>query len=112
MATSIGERPAPTARTRTATAKRAETRQRVVAATIEMAAEHGISGASASAIAERSGLSWGVIQYHFGDRLGLLVAAHEEAVAGFERRQSEAATDASGTVEQRLGHLLARAWAQ
>jgi len=112
MATSTGGRPAPTARTRTATAKRAETRQRVLAATIEMVAEHGVAGASASAIAGRSGLSWGVIQYHFGDRLGLFVAAFDEAIAWFERRQAEAVAAASGSVEERVDHLVSRAWAQ
>jgi AcrR family transcriptional regulator len=105
-------RPTPTASARTATAKRAETRRRVLAATIEMVAEQGISGASAAAIAERSGLSWGVIQYHFGDRLGLFVAAFAEAIDRFERGQRDAMADLGDWLGDRVDSLLARSWSQ
>jgi AcrR family transcriptional regulator len=105
-------RPTPTAAARTATSKRAETRRRVLSATIEMVAEVGVSGASAAAIAERSGLSWGVIQYHFGDRLGLFLAAFDDAIDGFERRQRDAAASATGSLAERVDHLLSQAWLQ
>ena len=112
MTTATRIRPTPTAGTRAPTAKRAETRQRVLTATIEMVAERGVSGASAAAIAERSGLSWGVIQYHFGDRLGLFLAAYEEAINRFERRQREVGAGVSGSVPERVDQLLGRSWEQ
>jgi AcrR family transcriptional regulator len=43
--------------------------------------EEGFAAASASRIAERAGVTWGVIQYHFGDRAGLFSAV---VLAGFE----------------------------
>lgn len=51
----------------------------------ECIAENGIAGATASEIARRCDLSWGVIQYHFGDRVGLFLALLEsgmESLAG------------------------------
>lgn len=42
--------------------------------------EEGFSAASARHIIERAGVSWGVIQHHFGDRDGLLTAVIEDAL--------------------------------
>jgi TetR/AcrR family transcriptional regulator, regulator of cefoperazone and chloramphenicol sensitivity len=43
--------------------------------------DEGFSAASASRIAERAGVTWGVIQYHFGDRAGLFSAV---VLSGYE----------------------------
>lgn len=48
--------------------------------TVRCVCEEGFSAASARHIIERAGLSWGVIQHHFGDRDGLLTAVIEDAV--------------------------------
>ncbi|CQD18078.1 transcriptional regulator [Mycobacterium europaeum] len=48
--------------------------------TVRCIREEGFSAASARHIIERAGLSWGVIQHHFGDRDGLLTAVIEDAV--------------------------------
>jgi len=61
------------------TSKRGRTRTLVVAAAIDCIREKGIDAATASEIAQRCDLSWGVIQYHFGDRAGLLLAILEGA---------------------------------
>ncbi|MFC8044099.1 TetR/AcrR family transcriptional regulator [Nocardia sp. NPDC057353] len=45
--------------------------------TVACILERGFAAASAKHIAERAGVSWGVIQYHFGDRDGLLAAVIE-----------------------------------
>ena len=42
--------------------------------TIKCIREEGFDAASTRHIVERAGVSWGVIQYHFGDRDGLLTA--------------------------------------
>jgi AcrR family transcriptional regulator len=42
--------------------------------TVRCVLEEGIAAASAKHIAERAGMTWGIIQYHFGDRDGLLMA--------------------------------------
>lgn len=50
------------------------TRATVIDETVRCVIEEGFSAASAKHITERAGVTWGVIQYHFGDRDGLLMA--------------------------------------
>lgn len=56
------------------------TRELLIDETVRCIREEGFSAASARHIIERAGLSWGVIQHHFGDRDGLLTAVIEDAV--------------------------------
>lgn len=46
----------------------------VIDETVRCVLEEGFAAASAKHITERAGVTWGVIQYHFGDRDGLLMA--------------------------------------
>ena len=71
----------PTSGDRGATPRRAKTRELVLRTALECLREEGLAGTSAAEIARRCELSWGVIQYHFGDRSGLLLAL---LVRGFE----------------------------
>gem|GEM_PF-467209 len=60
------------------------TRERVLQAAAACIAEEGFAAAHTNRIAQRAGVSWGVLQYHFGDKAGLLGAVLErgmEAVA-------------------------------
>ena len=43
--------------------------------------EEGFAAASAKHITERAGVTWGVVQYHFGDRDGLLMAVVDQGFA-------------------------------
>ncbi len=43
--------------------------------------DEGFEAASARHIAERAGVTWGVIQYHFGDREALMMAVVDEGYA-------------------------------
>jgi AcrR family transcriptional regulator len=54
------------------------TRQRVIEAAIQCVLDQGFYRASSNAIAERAGVTWGVIQYHFGNRETLMLAVLEE----------------------------------
>jgi TetR/AcrR family transcriptional regulator, regulator of cefoperazone and chloramphenicol sensitivity len=54
------------------------TRKRVIEAAIQCILEQGLYRASSNAIAERAGLTWGVIQYYFGTREALMLAVLEE----------------------------------
>lgn len=56
------------------------TREHLIDETVRCIREEGFSAASARHIIERAGVSWGVIQHHFGDRDGLLTAVIEDAV--------------------------------
>jgi AcrR family transcriptional regulator len=53
-------------------------RQRVIEAAIQCILDQGFYRASSNAIAERAGVTWGVIQYHFGTREALMLAVLEE----------------------------------
>src|SRR5690349_3705015 len=50
------------------------TRAMVIDETVRCVIEEGFGAASAKHITERAGVTWGVIQYHFGDRDGLLMS--------------------------------------
>ena len=56
------------------------TRELLIDETVRCIREEGFSAASARHIIERAGVSWGVIQHHFGDRDGLLTAVIDDAV--------------------------------
>lgn len=72
---------APTRRT-TAPRKRGDdTRAKIIDETVRCVVDEGFSAATAKHVAERAGVTWGVIQYHFGDRNGLLMAVVDEGVA-------------------------------
>src|SRR6201986_1546408 len=57
------------------------TRALVIEETILCVREEGFAAASTRHISERAGVTWGVIQYHFGDRDGLLMAVVDDGVA-------------------------------
>ena len=58
-----------------------DTRARIVDETVRCIIEEGFPAATAKHVAERAGVTWGVIQYHFGDRNGLLMAVVDDGVA-------------------------------
>ncbi|MDQ8043833.1 MAG: TetR/AcrR family transcriptional regulator [Solirubrobacteraceae bacterium] len=65
---------------RTQDQRRAETRRRLLDATIECVAELGYSGATTRRIAERAEVSVGAVTHHFQYRVDLVAAAVEELV--------------------------------
>jgi len=58
-----------------------ETRQLLIEAAIETLKADGFTGASARAIAERAGSTQGLVFYHFGSVVNLLLAALDEVSA-------------------------------
>jgi AcrR family transcriptional regulator len=85
------------------------TRANIIEETAQCVLEEGFAAASALHIAERAGVTWGVIQYHFGDRNGLLAAVIE---SGFEGLRDELASVdiPGGTIRERLTILVDAAW--
>jgi len=57
------------------------TRDLVLDETVRCVIEEGFAAASAKHIAERAGVTSGVVQYHFGDRDGLLMAVVDRGFA-------------------------------
>ena len=98
--------------TRSATGTQARgdrTRAAIIEETVQCVLEEGFAAASASHIAERAGVTWGVIQYHFGDTNGLLAAVIESGFDGL--RANLAAVDIPlGSIRERLGVLVDAAW--
>lgn len=75
-------RPAvPTRRTSAPRKRGDDTRARIVGETVRCILEEGFAAATAKHVAGRAGVTWGVIQYHFGDRNGLLMAVVDDGVA-------------------------------
>ena len=91
-----------------------ETRGRLIDAAINTILEQGFYRASSNAIAERAGLSWGVIQYHFGTRENLMLGVLQEAAARLQQTLSAAVIEPAplaGRLEQ-LSQVLAAYYGQ
>ena len=71
----------PTRQTQAPRKRGDDTRARIIDETVRCVVEEGFPAATAKHVAERAGVTWGVIQYHFGDRDGLLMAVVDEGVA-------------------------------
>jgi AcrR family transcriptional regulator len=81
----------------------------MLAAAIECILEEGYYRASSNRIARRAGVTWGVIQYHFGTREQLLLAVVRDGAEDLLRRLQDA-TIAGDTVEARLDSLAQVIW--
>ena len=86
-----------------------DTRARVIDEAAVCVIEEGFANASANRIAQRAGVTWGVIQYHFGDRAGLFSAV---VYAGYEQARVclEEATIPEGPVRARVGAVVEAGW--
>lgn len=100
----------PASEERAATEKRARTRRRVLRAAATCIAEKGVAGATAAEIARRCGLSWGVIQYHFGDRVGLFLALLESSAGSLTREFADLEM-ARPQLPDRIRALVEGTWA-
>jgi len=88
------------------------TRALVIDETIRCVREEGFAAASTSHIIDRAGVSWGVVQYYFGDRDGLLTAVIEHAFATLTASLNKLAGTAAGisNPRERAESLTAAAW--
>jgi AcrR family transcriptional regulator len=76
-----GSTVSPTRRTSAPRKRGDDTRAKIIDETVRCIVEEGFVAATAKHVAERAGVTWGVIQYHFGDRNGLLMAVVDDGVA-------------------------------
>ena len=86
-----------------------ETRARLIDEAAACVVDEGFAAASASRVAERAGVTWGVIQYHFGDRAGLLSAV---VLAGYQhfRECIDAAEIPEGPTRDRVSAIVDAGW--
>ncbi len=92
--------------------KRSEqTRQWVLETAAACIAEEGYAAASTTLIAENAGVSWGVLQYHFGDKDSLMSALLAYSMAQTEEKFHAVCDDISATSpEDKLHELVRDAW--
>ncbi|KMV20882.1 TetR/AcrR family transcriptional regulator [Mycobacterium heckeshornense] len=81
MSVASGRPVVPTRRTSAPRKRGDDTRAKIIDETVRCIIEEGFEAATAKHVAERAGVTWGVIQYHFGDRNGLLMAVVDDGVA-------------------------------
>ena len=94
---------------RTGPTKRELTRARVIEAAIDCIYEQGFNAAHTNRIAEAAGVSWGVLQYHFGDKDGLLQAVLDHIFDNFSAKL--AATSLEGNdLAPRVAQLIDEVW--
>lgn len=85
------------------------TRARMLSAAVECILEEGYYRASSNRIAQRAGVTWGVIQYHFGTREQLLLAVVREGRDHLLRHLQDAEITGA-TAEDRLDSLAEVLW--
>jgi AcrR family transcriptional regulator len=85
------------------------TRALVIDETVRCILEEGFAAASAKHITERAGVTWGVVQYHFGDRDGLLMAVVDQGFAELTAALSELPA-AAENVRDRTEFIVDAAW--
>ena len=100
----------PTRRTNAPRKRGDDTRAKIIDETVRCIRDEGFAAATAKHVAERAGVTWGVIQYHFGDRNGLLMAVVDDGVAKLVDSLSSA--DVSGLpLRERIEAVVDTAWA-
>jgi AcrR family transcriptional regulator len=90
--------------------KREITREKVIRAAIECIYREGFHAAHTNRIAEEADVSWGVLQYHFGDKDGLLQAVMDYIFTDFAATL-EATSLQGADLQQRVRQLIDVVWA-
>ncbi len=98
---------------RTQTERTAETRSRILAATIESIGEVGFQRTTSAEISRRSGVTWGAVQHHFGSKDGILGAILEESFNRFSDGLMKAfeGVGQSASLGRRIDTFIDAAWA-
>lgn len=91
------------------TSKRELTRSKVIKAAIDCIYRDGFNAAHTNRIAEEAGVSWGVLQYHFGDKDGLLQAVLDHIFEGFLGTLANATLEGED-VHKRVKQLIDVIW--
>ena len=94
---------------RTQAERSAATRRKIIDAVVAVIAEEGFAQASAHRIAQRAGVTWGAVQYHFGAKADILDAVLAEGLERFERCVRDLALDGRPLAE-RVTLLVDRSW--
>ena len=107
MGTAAANRSA--AKRRSDVSRTRSTRKAVIEAAIDCLASVGPRGMTASALASRSGVSWGGIQYQFGDKGEIVRAALVQCMTHIGEQVQGTPTE--GTVSERMHDIVTGAYA-
>jgi AcrR family transcriptional regulator len=91
----------------------AETRARILAATVESIGDVGFQRTTSAEITRRSGVTWGAVQHHFGSKDGILAAILEDSFNRFSEGLMEAFANLGGSASlgRRIDAFIESAWA-
>jgi len=107
----MSRRVAPTRPAHGNQARAERTRVRAIDVTVEIVLSEGIAAATGRHIAEAAGVTWGVIQYHFGDREGLLMAVVDQGFGELQDAlRSLPPASRETTTKDRVAAVVAAAW--
>ena len=110
MTQTIRMRPGLGRRVRRSHAERtADTRGRILNATIDCIAELGFQRTTTLEITRRARVTWGAVQHHFGDKDGILLAVLEDSFRRFEARLEDI-IPARTSLAERTSLFLERTW--
>ncbi|HBZ69818.1 MAG TPA: hypothetical protein DEP35_08830 [Deltaproteobacteria bacterium] len=87
----------------------ADTRGRILNATIDCISELGFQRTTTQEITRRAGVTWGAVQHHFGDKDGILLAVLEDSFRRFEARLEDLLS-ARTSLAERTSLFLERTW--
>ncbi|QLL10228.1 TetR/AcrR family transcriptional regulator [Mycobacterium vicinigordonae] len=104
-------RAAPTRPAHGNQARAERTRVAVIDATVQIVLSEGLAAASGRHIADTAEVTWGVIQYHFGDRDGLLMAVVDQAFTGLlDTLRTLPPVNRDAPTRERVGAVVDAAW--
>jgi AcrR family transcriptional regulator len=95
---------------RTQAERRAETRARLLDATVECLIENGYAGTTIRHVTEKAGVSRGAQSHHFPHRVDLVASAFEHLAEQRIARYSERVKELSGDRDVRMRALLDLLW--
>ena len=101
--------PAPTRPVTGSQTRGDRTRAAIIDETVRCVLDEGFPAASAKHVAERAGVTWGVVQYHFGGPAGMFAAVVQ---AGYDETVArlEAVTVTGESVRERVQGVVDAAW--
>ena len=85
------------------------TRDRIIAAVIELINEQGLAGATSGQIVRRAGITWGAVQHHFGTKEDIFNAVLYRAHTAYLARLDSAQL-AQGDLVDRVNRFVDTVW--
>jgi AcrR family transcriptional regulator len=107
----MSRRVAPTRPAHGNQARAERTRAQAIDVTVQIVLKEGFAAATGRHIAEEAGVTWGVIQYHFGDRDGLLLAVIDRGFGELlHALESLPPATPETTTRERVDTVVTAAW--